>query len=133
MVIVDTGQGVYYNNFMDKRGPKRLVTGAVKVGEYGHTSWHVELDCGHALKSQRKPKVGESRLCCRTCVAPPAPPALFAELGDEVYEFDMISDLKVRAAIASKVGVPIDQVDLRGGTATVFIDALQLRVLLAGS
>lgn len=118
---------------MDKRGPKRLVKGAVRVGDYGDTSWHVELECGHALKSQRKPKVDQSRLCCKTCVAPPAPPSLLVDSEDDLFEFDMMSDLKARAVVASKVGVPIDQVDLRGGTAVVFIDALQLRRLLSGS
>lgn len=119
---------------MDKRGPKRVVTEAVRVGQYGATSWHIELECGHAVTSNRKPKVRESRLCCKACGSPQLP-ARFEVFDDDGFsEFsDPMSDLKIRAAVASKVGVPLDQVDLRGGTATVFIDAVQLRGILASS
>ena len=34
---------------MSKRGPKRLVTEAVRIGEYGKTSWHIVLECGHSI------------------------------------------------------------------------------------
>ena len=90
---------------MSKRGPKRLVTQAVRLGEYGKTKWHIELECGHSVESPRKPKINEERLCCKTC------------------------ELKTKATIAAKVGVPLDQVDIVNGTATIFLDAQQVKRL----
>ena len=53
---------------MSKRGPKRVVTNAVKVGDYGKTVWHVELECFHTLETKRKPKVNEDKLCCNALI-----------------------------------------------------------------
>ena len=128
-------EGWYYI-FMSKRGPKRLVTQAVRLGEYGQTKWHIELECGHAVDSARKPKVNEDHLCCKTCVAPPAPVPLMEVLSDDREDrdffdpYDPMEDIRVRAAIASKVGVPMNQVELVNGTATVFLDAQQVRRLV---
>ena len=128
-------EGWYYI-FMSKRGPKRLVTQAVRLGEYGQTRWHIELECGHAVDSARKPKVNEDRLCCKTCIAPPAPVPLMEVLSEDREDRDFfgpddpMEDIRVRAAIASKVGVPMDQVELVNGTATVFLDAQQVRWLV---
>ena len=127
-------EGWYYI-FMSKRGPKRLVTQAVRLGEYGQTKWHIELECGHAVDSARKPKVNEDRLCCKTCIAPPAPVSLVEVLPEDREDrdffdpYDPMENIRVRAAIASKVGVPMDQVELVNGTATVFLDAQQVRRL----
>jgi hypothetical protein len=121
---------------MSKRGPKRTVTNAVKVGEYGNTVWHVELECSHTVETKRKPKVDEDRLCCKTCIAPPVPVSLMEVLSEDREDrdffgpYDPMEDIRVRAAIASKVGVPMDQVELVNGTATVFIDAQQLQRLV---
>lgn len=128
-------EGWYYI-FMSKRGPKRLVTQAVRLGEYGQTRWHIELECGHAVDSARKPKVNEDRLCCKTCISPPAPMPLMEVLSEDREDrdffdtYDPMEDIRVRAAIASKVGVPMDQVELVNGTATVFLDAQQVRRLV---
>ena len=43
--------------------------------------------------------------------------------------YDPMDELKTRAAIASKVGVPLDQVDIVNGTATIFLDAQQVKRL----
>ena len=121
---------------MSKRGPKRVVTQAVRLGEYGQTKWHIELECGHSISSVRKPKVNEDRLCCKTCVAPPAPATLMEVLSEDredrdfFADYDPMEEIKVRAAIASKVGVPLDQVELVNGTATVFLDAQQVKRLV---
>ena len=120
---------------MSKRGPKRLVTQAVRLGEYGKTKWHIELECGHAVDSARKPKVNEDHLCCKTCVAPPAPMTLMEVLSDDREERDFfdayepMDELKTKATIASKVGVPLDQVEIVNGTATIFLDAQQVKRL----
>jgi hypothetical protein len=115
---------------MDKRGPKRMVVNAVKVGEYGSTSWHVELECTHTTETKRKPKVQEDKLCCKSCLA-----TLPVSVQDDPWidawvEYDPMEELRAKATIASKVGVPIDQVEFFNGTATVFIDAQQVKRLL---
>ena len=136
MLSLVLSQGCWYDIYMSKRGPKRLVTQAVRLGEYGKTRWHIELECGHAIDSARKPKVNEDRLCCKTCIAPPAPVPLMEVLSDDREDrdffdpYDPMEDIRVRAAIASKVGVPMDQVELVNGTATVFLDAQQVRRLV---
>lgn len=136
MVSVASSQGGWYHICMSKRGPKRLVTQAVRLGEYGKTKWHIELECGHAVDSVRKPKVDEDRLCCKTCIAPPAPVPLMEVLSNDREDreffdpYDPMEEIRVRAAIASKVGVPMDQVELVNGTATVFLDAQQVRRLV---
>ena len=135
MVSVASSQGGWYHICMSKRGPKRLVTQAVRLGEYGKTRWHIELECGHAVDSARKPKVSEDRLCCKTCVAPPAPVPLMEVLSEDREDrdffdsYDPMEEIRVRATVASKVGVPLDQVEIVNGTATVFIDAQQLKRL----
>ncbi len=121
---------------MSKRGPKRLVTQAVRLGEYGQTKWHIELECGHAVDSVRKPKINEDRLCCKTCVDPPAPVPLMEVLSEDrgdhdfLDSYDPMEDIRIRAAIASRVGVPMDQVELVNGTATVFLDTQQVKRLV---
>jgi hypothetical protein len=37
-----------------------------------------------------------------------------------------MDELRLKALIASKVGVPLDQVELVNGTATIFLDAQQV-------
>lgn len=112
---------------MEKRGPKRVIVKAVRVGDYGETLWHIQLECGHFIDSKRKPKVGESRLCCKTCVSPKSP-----EISDYSgwVDYDDMTEIKIRARIAYAVGVPIDQVSLVSGTATAFLDAEQVRKFL---
>tara|TARA_R110000796_G_scaffold51117_8_gene120602 strand:- start:4255 stop:4626 length:372 start_codon:yes stop_codon:yes gene_type:complete len=120
---------------MSKRGPKRLVTQAVRLGEYGKTKWHIELECGHSVESPRKPKINEERLCCKTCGAPPPPLTLMQALSEDREErdffepYDPMGELKTKATIAAKVGVPLDQVDIVNGTATIFLDAQQVKRL----
>ena len=138
MVSVASSQGGWYHICMSKRGPKRLVTQAVRLGEYGKTKWHIELECGHAVDSARKPKVNEDRLCCKTCVAPPVPVPLMEVLSEDREDrdffdpYDPMEEIRVRATVASKVGVPLDQVEIINGTATVFIDAQQLKRIVSG-
>lgn len=120
---------------MSKRGPKRRVTQAVRLGEYGQTKWHIELECGHSLSSVRKPTVNEDRLCCKTCVSPPLPTTLLEVLPEDTEDlgsfanYDPMEEIKIRAAVASKVGVPMDQVEIINGTATIFLDVQQVQNL----
>lgn len=121
---------------MDKRGPKRLVTDALRIGEYGQTSWHQVLECGHELNSARKPKPGVTKVSCKKCI--PSHSTSLANVSmahaDLVYDLvdpdDPMSELKLKAAIASKFDVSMEQVQIGGSTATVFLDADQVRRLL---
>ena len=121
---------------MSKRGPKRLVIQAVRLGDYGETKWHIELECGHAIDSARKPKVNEDRVCCKTRISPTAAVPLMEILSDDREDrdffapYDPMDELKLKATIAGKVGVPLSQVELFNGTATVFLDAQQVSRLL---
>jgi len=126
MVSLAMGQGLKYNNFMDKKGPRKLVTEAVKIGTYGNTKWHLQLECGHSLDSQRKPKINETKLSCKACLNPVSTEiaTIPVDLGEEL---DPLSELKIRAAIASHFDVQIEQVDFAWGTATVFLDAQQVK------
>ena len=45
-------------------------------------------------------------------------------------EVDVMSELKTRATLASHFNVSMDQVDLVGGTATVFLDAQQVQKII---
>ena len=128
MAPIALGQGFEYYSFMSKRGPKRLVTEAVRIGEYGNTSWHLVLECGHSVESKRKPKIGEDKLCCKECLIP-KPKTLMQVFEDDgmLEEVDVMGELKTRATLASHFKVSMDQVELVGGTATVFLDAQQVR------
>ena len=107
---------------MNERGPKRTHVNAVRVGEYGETSWHVELQCGHVFQTARKPRENQ-RFCCKDCISRPTAPNTLTD-----PEVDHIAELKIRSNIATQLGVPMDQVELMGmNGATVFIDALQLQ------
>jgi len=118
---------------MEKRGPKRLVKDAIRVGEYGDTHWRLVLSCSHELDSKRKPKVGEDKVCCKKCISSESL-AVVTTPAELVYDLldpeDPMAELKAKATIASHFDVSLDQIELRGSTATIFIDAQQLRNIL---
>jgi len=100
--------------------------GGVKIGEYGKTKWHVQLECGHSVDRVRKPKVDEEKISCKACLEDKGP-NLAVVVSQDLGEYDAISDLKTRAAIASHFGVQVEQVDIAFGTATVYLDAVQIK------
>jgi hypothetical protein len=122
---------------MSKRGPKRLVTSAFRIGAYGKTSWHLILDCGHEHNSARKPEVGGTKVSCKKCipVESTALATVSASHQDLVYGLvdpdDPMGEIKMKAAIASKFDVSMDQVQIGGSTATVFLDAQQVKDIIA--
>ena len=115
----------------DKRGPKRTVAHAVRVGEYGNTKWLVELVCGHTLETKRKPNATKDTFCCKDCISQETSPSLDLTMPGELWDYyDPVQELKIKAALATKVGVPLEQVEVINGTATVFLDAQQVKRLL---
>tara|TARA_B100000902_G_C27318643_1_gene922864 strand:- start:2339 stop:2695 length:357 start_codon:yes stop_codon:yes gene_type:complete len=116
---------------MSKRGPKRLVREAVRIGEYGNTSWHIVLECDHSIESSRKPKIQIDKLCCKECLNP-APKTLIEVFSEDglLEEFDAMTELKNRATLASHFGVSMEQVEIGAGTATIFLDAQQVQKII---
>ena len=116
-------------------GPRRLITEAVKLGEWGQSRWHVVLECGHSLDRKRKPKIGADKVSCKACLDySPAggaeivsPDIEIAELPDE---FDAYSDMVKRATIASYFDVQLEQVEMQWDTATVYLDSVQIKRIL---
>jgi hypothetical protein len=115
-------------------GPRRLVTEAVKLGEWGQSRWHLVLECGHSLDRVRKPKIGADKVSCNACVdnLPTggeliSPDTQIAELPDE---YDAYSDMVKRATIASHFDVQLEQVEMQWDTATVYLDAVQIKRIL---
>lgn len=118
----------------NKRGPKRVVTAAIRVGEWGSTGWQLELECGHVVASDRRGVVGDTKVCCKNCVAPSVPQPLVEVLSDweNGWEpYDPMVEIKTKAKLASLVGVQLDQVDVNNGTATIFVDAQQLKRIMS--
>ena len=116
----------------NKRGPKRTVKASIRVGEWGGTGWQLELECGHVVPSDRRAVVGETRVCCKICATPDTPQRLVEVLSDweNGWEpWDPTAEIKMKAKLASLVGVPLDQVEINNGTATIFVDAQQVRSL----
>jgi len=115
----------------EKRGPKRTIANAERIGEYGKSKWLLELSCGHTVESKRKPDISKTKLCCKECLKPKH--RLIEDLtlpGDLWDYYDPIQELKIKAALASKVGVPLEQVELANGTASIFLDVQQVKRLL---
>ena len=115
-------------------GPRRLITEAVKLGEWGQSRWHVVLECGHSLDRKRKPKIGSDKISCGACLdySPTggeiiSPAIEIAELPDE---FDGYSDMVKRATIASHFDVQLEQVEMQWDTATVYLDSVQIKRIL---
>ena len=115
-------------------GPRRLVTEAVKLGEWGQSRWHLVLECGHSLDRVRKPKIGADKVSCNACVdnLPTggeliSPDTQISELPDE---YDAYSDMVKRATIASHFDVQLEQVEMQWDTATVYLDAVQIKRIL---
>lgn len=115
-------------------GPRRLVTEAVKLGEWGQSRWHLVLECGHSLDRVRKPKIGADKVSCNACVdnLPTGGELIstdtqIAELPDE---YDAYSDMVKRATIASHFDVQLEQVEMQWDTATVYLDAVQIKRIL---
>jgi hypothetical protein len=117
---------------MSKRGPKKLVTEAVRIGDYGNTSWHIVLECDHSVESKRKPRILRDKLCCKECLNP-APKTLIEVFSEDglFEDFDPMAELKNRATLASHFGVSMEQVEVGAGTATIFLDAQQVQKIIS--
>lgn len=112
---------------MSKRGPRRSIVSAVRVGDYGDTSWVVELSCGHRVTRSRKPNIETDRVSCRLCINEDV--STVVELYDTsvIESDDPLDSLKTQAAISSYFKVPLDSVQVGFGMATIYLDSMQIR------
>ena len=137
---IDYFRCIAYHNSMalpEKKpiGPRRLITEAVKLGEWGQSRWHVVLECGHSLDRKRKPKIGADKVSCISCLDySPAGGAEIVSVEDDIAmlpdEYDAYSDMVKRATIASHFGVQLEQVEMQWDTATVYLDSVQIKRIL---
>ena len=137
---IDYFRCITYHNSMalpEKKpiGPRRLITEAVKLGEWGQSRWHVVLECGHSLDRKRKPKIGADKVSCKACLDySPAGGAEIVRVEDDIAmlpdEYDAYSDMVKRATIASHFDVQLEQVEMQWDTATVYLDSVQIKRIL---
>lgn len=102
-----------------RRAPRRKVVGIEKTGRWGNYVYSHELSCGH--KDVRKRAATSSEIACMWCLraeeknielkrlsAPPAQNVFYDDnLADEEIKIE-----KTRAALAAKIGVPMEAVDI---------------------
>jgi hypothetical protein len=141
-----------------KKAPQRLVVDIERVGNWGKVEYRHRLECGHV--EIRKRQMPTPRLSCVACV-------LAAQMGDRVSEIAIksakiiepmeVGDIlpedsyvvsgeidisKAQAAIAMRIGVPLESVDvaaeigedgiLRISYATIFIESSLVYRLIRG-
>lgn len=125
-----------------RRSPRRDVVEIKKMGSWGNIEYHHFLSCGHVEKrprASRAPKLAcvwclrsESKALEMRALAQPAR-SVYVE---ERYADDETEIYNVRATLASRMGVPIEAVDVvvrdTGGKleiqhATVFLSANEVR------
>jgi len=115
-------------------GPRRLITEAVKLGEYGASRWVVVLECGHSVERARKPKIGVDKVSCYHCLAHSPVSSELVTVEDEIArlpdEYDAYSDMVKRATIATYFNVQLEQVEMQWDTATVYLDSVQIKRIL---
>ncbi len=120
-------------------GPRKLITEAVKLGEYGASRWVVVLECGHSVERSRKPKIGSDKVSCYACLedspaSGDSPVGELVTVEDEIArlpdEYDAYSDMVKRATIATYFNVQLEQVEMQWDTATVYLDSVQLKRIL---
>jgi len=116
---------------MSKRGPRRSIASAIRVGDYGETSWVVELSCGHRVSRSRKPNVETDRISCKLCINEDVATTVEVYNTDFIAnEEDPLSSLKTQAAISSYFKVPLDSIEVGFGMATIYLDSVQIKDIL---
>jgi len=115
---------------MSKRGPRKTVVGAEKVGDYGNTRWVIKLDCGHVVEKPRKLVVGIDKVSCLTCTekSKPAEVQVFDSMPDTD---DPMADIKLQGSIAAHFGVRLDQVEVGFGMAKIYLDSDDIRNVMS--
>jgi hypothetical protein len=102
-----------------RKAPRRAIVSIEKIGAWGQLTYQHKLSCGHI--DVRKRKAASSDIACMWCLrakekqvelksfTAPSPMNVFYE--DDLAEQETRIE-KTRAAIASRIGVPMEAVDV---------------------
>jgi hypothetical protein len=141
-----------------KTAPQRAVIDVERTGGWGAVEYRHRLECGHT--EVRKRIMPTKKIACTSCVLAGQmddrvsdiavrsakiidPMDVMDIVGDDLYGFANEVDIsKAQAAIALRIGVPVDSVDvvaevgpdgdLKISYATIFIEASIVYRLIAG-
>jgi hypothetical protein len=99
--------------------PKLAVTRVDRVGAWGSVSYHHLLECSHIEVRRRCAKVGD-RIACTRCQEVVQRRSALAELAQpsQVFESDedvaaeMTQEARIKANVASLLGIPADTIDV---------------------
>ena len=99
--------------------PKLSVIRVDRVGPWGSVSYHHLLECGHTEVRRRCAKVGD-KIACTRCQEVIERRSALADLAvtsqafqsDEEVAAEMTQEARIKANIASMLGVPADTVDV---------------------
>jgi hypothetical protein len=97
--------------------PKMTVMRVDRVGGWGSVNYHHSLECTHTEVRRRCAKVGD-RIACVRCQEVLERRAALAELAptnqisntDEAVAAEMTQESRIKANIASLLGIPVDTI-----------------------
>lgn len=102
-----------------RRAPRRKITSIEKIGRWGQLSYHHKLSCGHV--DIRKRAATSDEIACMWCLraeekevelkkltTPPVQSVFY----DDNLAAEETRIEKTRAAIAARIGVPMEAVDI---------------------
>ena len=102
-----------------RRAPRKKITSIEKTGRWGHLVYNHKLECGHIDVRKRAATSGE--IACMWCLRAEKQDVeikkMSAPLGQNVFYDDNLAAEetrieKTRAAIAARIGVPMEAVDI---------------------
>lgn len=102
-----------------RRAPRRKITSIEKIGRWGQLTYNHKLECGHI--DARKRAATSDEIACMWCLRAEeqavelkkltAPPVQSVFYDDNLAEEETRIE-KTRAAIAARIGVPMEAVDV---------------------
>jgi hypothetical protein len=102
-----------------RRAPRKKITSIEKTGRWGHLVYHHKLECGHI--DVRKRAATSDEIACMWCLRAEEQDVeikkMTAPLVQNVFYDDNLAAEetrieKTRAAIAARIGVPMEAVDI---------------------
>lgn len=99
--------------------PKMAVISVGRIGPWGSVYYHHLLECGHTESRRRCAKVGD-RIACIRCQEIVEHRSSLADLvtqsqesdSDEAIAAGMTQESRLKANIASMLGIPVDTIDI---------------------
>ena len=99
--------------------PKMAVISVGRIGPWGSVYYHHLLECGHTESRRRCAKVGD-RIACIRCQEIVERRSVLADLvpqsqesdSDEAIAAGMTQESRIKANIASMLGIPVDTIDI---------------------